>query len=157
MSRKRAQLTRKGSHIRLYEDVLLSPAYIDLSVGARALMIELARLYRPGRNGTISLSVRNAAKRLGVASNTVTKHFSDLAEHGFIKMRQGAIWHQGMAREWYLTWLHGNNNQEPTDDWKKWKCGFPVFVLPSKKTLVAETDTLVSQKVIRIGRTRGAQ
>jgi len=102
-----------------------SPAYRDLSTNARCLLDELLTLCVPGRNGQINLSTRNAAKRLNVTQNTVMKAFDELITHGFIVITKGAVWHNGKARSFKLTFCD-LNGREPTDDWRLWEPDKPV-------------------------------
>lgn len=110
---------RAGSYIQKHEEWLSSPAYRDLSCAARCLLDEFLRVYRPGRNGTLSISQRNAASLLGVHKNTATKAFRELDDHGFLVLTQGQYWQEGKAREWHLT-IEVHEGREPTDNWKHW-------------------------------------
>lgn len=58
-----------GHHVRFYQWELKSPAYRSLSLGARALLIELKSLYNGSNNGDLFLSVREAARRLNCGKN----------------------------------------------------------------------------------------
>jgi hypothetical protein len=53
-----------GHHVRFYRWELDSPAYRSLSIGARALLVELKALYMGSNNGALFLSVRRAAEKL---------------------------------------------------------------------------------------------
>ncbi|MCG7869728.1 MAG: LysR family transcriptional regulator [Candidatus Thiodiazotropha taylori] len=112
---------RQGGYVRKWEEILSSPAYRDLKPVARCLIEEFQRLYRPGRNGHLSISTKNAAELLNVSEPTVSKAFRDVEAHGFIKLCDGYSWMERKAREWRLTFEPGNNNQEPTDEWRNWK------------------------------------
>jgi len=122
---------RAGSFIQLHEEILASPAYRDLNPVARCLLTELQRIYRPSRNGRLSISVMNAAKLIRVNKDTASKAFRSLAEHGFIVLTKGAYWQERLAREWRLTFSEFNG-REPTDDWKRWRLDQPVVTLPNK-------------------------
>ena len=126
---KRAK--RAGPFIQLHEEILASPAYRDLNPVARCLLIEFQRIYRPSRNGRLSISVMNAAKLIRVHKDTASKAFRSLAEHGFIVLTRGEYWQERLAREWRLTFSE-YNGREPTDDWKRWKPDQPVVTLPNK-------------------------
>ena len=69
-------MKRAGAYVQLHEVILASPAYRDLSPGARALLIEFLRIHRPSRNGRLSISILNAAKLLNVS--VVVKMNDDL-------------------------------------------------------------------------------
>lgn len=112
---------RQGGYVQKWEEILSSPAYRDLKPVGRCLIEEFQRLYRPGRNGQLSISTKNAAKLLNVTEPTAIKAFVELEVHGFIKLSKGYSWMERKAREWRLTFEPGNNNQEPTDEWRDWK------------------------------------
>ena len=134
MARNRSNLPRarrKGGYIQKYEEWLGSPAYRDLSCVAKCLLDELQRIYRPDRNGRLSLPVMRAAKLLNVNKDTVTGAFRELAANGFIVLMRGDLWQARLAREWRLT-FELCDGREPTDDWKLWK-GEDLATLPSRK------------------------
>lgn len=122
---------RKGGYIRKFEEILASPAYRDLTPVARCLLDEFQRIYRPQRNGQLSISVRRAAKLINIHKDTAGKAFIELAEHGFIKLVNSAEWRKALAREWALT-FEPVNNREPTDEWKLWKKNYPIVKLSQK-------------------------
>ena len=110
-----------------------SSAYRDLRPVAKCLLIGFLNIYRPTRNGSLSLSTRNAAERIGVAENTVINAYHDLVEHGFLILTSHQNWMQGMAREFELT-VRGIDVRVAKDSWKQWKPGKPVATLYRKKT-----------------------
>jgi len=126
-----SKYTRKGGFIRRYELMLSSPTYRDLSPVAKCLLEEFQRIYRPSRNGQLSISVKNASELLNVHKDTAGRAFYELAEHGFIVLKKGHYWTQRLAREWAIT-FEELNGREPTDDWKKWELGKPVVKLSTK-------------------------
>jgi hypothetical protein len=92
-------------HVRLYGWLLNSPAYLSLSCPARALLVEITRLYNGRNNGQIGLSVRRAAERCNVARGTAQRAFTQLQERGFIELvTKGAFSRKSPhASEWRLT------------------------------------------------------
>jgi hypothetical protein len=94
-------------HVRLYGWLLNSPAYLSLSCPARALLVELTRLYNGRNNGQIGLSVRRASERCNIARGTAQRAFAELQERGFIELvMKGAFSRKAPhATEWRLTWL----------------------------------------------------
>jgi DNA-binding transcriptional regulator YhcF (GntR family) len=66
--------------------LLTSPAYLSLSCAARALLIEITRLYKGRNNGQLGLSVRRASERCNVARGTAQRAFAELQERGFIEL-----------------------------------------------------------------------
>jgi len=124
---------RKGSFITKWAEWMDSPAYRDLKPPARCLLDEFQLIYRPGRNGYLSIGTRRAAVLLRVTESTASNAFYDLVEHGFIGLTKGQLWMERKAREWRLT-IEPYKDQEPTDDWRQWEHGKPVASLPRKKS-----------------------
>jgi hypothetical protein len=92
-------------HVRLYDWLLTSPAYLSLSCPARALLIEVTRLYKGNNNGQLGLSVRRASERCNIARGTAQRAFAELQERGFIELvTKGAFSRKSPhASEWRLT------------------------------------------------------
>lgn len=124
-------IKRDGGWFPVSREWFNSEAYRDLSLLARCLLMELQSLHFNGRNGYLSLSVKNAAKRLNVTEKTARKPFHELAEHGFIDLTRGCLWQERLAREFRLT-FYGCNGREPTDEWRLWKPGNPETKIPKK-------------------------
>lgn len=121
MSRKNhTRFLRKGGYITKHEEWLRSPAYQDLHCVARCLLDEFLRIYRPDRNGRLSISVASAAKLLRVNKDTAARAFHELAEHGFIRLKGVELWQERRAREWCLTIME-NNGRNPSDEWRDWR------------------------------------
>nr|CAA6811329.1 MAG: Unknown protein [uncultured Thiotrichaceae bacterium] len=118
-------------YLKLYDNLIESPAYRDLSTAARALLIEFARLYRPARNGGLSISTRKAIELLGVSKSTADRVFHELAAHGFIKLKSNESWQERKAREWAVTW-EPVQKKEPTNEWMQWVEGADLCPLPKK-------------------------
>ncbi len=127
-----AKQASREHHIRLHDSLLDSAAYLDLKPPARALLIEFLRIHRPSRNGRLSISTREATDRLNVSEPTAMKAFSELAEHGFIRLTSDESWQERKAREWELTMLQVNNH-EPRNDWMQWTPGANLCQLPTRK------------------------
>lgn len=105
---------------RLDHRLLNSPAYRALSVAARALLVELTMLDNGENNGSLYLSIRDAAGRLGMADLTAVRSaFDELQELGFVEMTEDASFHikaaeKSRARCWGLTWLAGPGRKGPS-------------------------------------------
>lgn len=112
MTRPMPRVKRKGRsvkdarHLRLYDYMLTSAAYLSLSCPARAVLIEIARIYDGLNNGSIALSVRMAAQRCRIAQGTATRAFRELIERGFIEcLKPGSFdYKKRHAAEWRITW-----------------------------------------------------
>lgn len=107
---------------RLSHRLLNSHAYRSLSPNDRALLLELTMMENGSNNGSISLSVRDAAARMGVSDlKLVGRSFDTLIQMGFIEMTQDAYFRvkaaeHSRARCWRLTWLTGPGRK--TASWK---------------------------------------
>lgn len=103
-----------------------SPAYRSLNSNARNLLLELAMLDNGGNNGSLWLSVRDAAKRMGVVDlNAARQAFEDLEEAGFIRMTVNSFFEvksasKSRARCWRLTWVPVTGVCGATDEWKNY-------------------------------------
>lgn len=147
---------RKGSFITKWAEWTDSPAYRDLKPPARCLLDEFQLIYRPGRNGRLSIGTRRAAELLRVTENTASNAFHDLVEHGFIVLTNGQLWMERKAREWRLT-IEPCNGREPTDDWRHWEPGKPVAVVPRKKSRPQKQGQHCPKKGGRLPQKQGQQ
>jgi hypothetical protein len=110
-------------HVRLYHYMLDCPAYIALSLPARAALVEVKRLYNGSNNGKIVLSVRNLAKRMSCGNNTADHALQELTEKGFIEPRiKGAFSVKfRRATEWRLADQYCDATGAPQgQDFLKW-------------------------------------
>jgi GNAT superfamily N-acetyltransferase len=106
---KRGRSVGNDSHARFYFWEWQSPAFRSLSPAARCLLLELKMLHNGRNNGSLFLSVREAARRVGVGKNLAEKTFAELRDRGFIRpnavgafnLKAGA--RCGMATSWVLT------------------------------------------------------
>ena len=114
------------SFVRLPFPLLFSPAYRALPPNARTLLVELISMDRGDTNGSLWLSVRDAAARIGLASkDAACKAFEDLERAGFIRMTKDAHFSvkaadTSRARCWRLTWLHAPGTGK-TDEWRSFE------------------------------------
>ena len=128
-------------HVRLYDWELKSVAYRSLSVGARALLVELKGLYFGNNNGDLFLSAREAGKRLNVGKDRATKLFNELRDKGFIRPKEMGAFNMkalagaGRATTWVLTEYPLGNATVGTKEFMSWK---PP---PQNQLAVPETRT----------------
>lgn len=114
---------RNNRHLRLDHSLLSSNAYRALSPSARSLLFELGALENGLNNGSLYLSVRDAAHRMGLADTTSASNaFDELIDLGFIVITKDAHFHvkaaeQSRARCFRLTWLSGPGRKGPTLDY----------------------------------------
>jgi len=112
--------------------VLDSPAWRAMSMGARCLYIALKRRYSPNRhnNGRIHLSQREAREQLGASFTEIARWFRELQHYGLIvMMKPGCLGLEGKGKAplWRLTevaYLRGTSSKGmedmPTMDFLKW-------------------------------------
>ena len=84
--------------VMIERSVLDSAAWRAMSTGARVLYLALRRRYNQNfhNNGKIYISVRDAAKELGVNKNKIADWYHELQHFGFIIMsRAGNLGSKG--------------------------------------------------------------
>jgi hypothetical protein len=116
--------------VALLKDTLDSPAWKQMSHGARSLYIALKARYSSTlhNNGRIYLSQRCAGREIGSSANQVTRWFRELQHFGFIVQTKGGclgVNGKGMAPRWRLTEC-GYQNESATRDFIRWN-GEPFF------------------------------
>jgi hypothetical protein len=111
-----------GSFAPLLTHTRKSDAWRMLSVGARALFMELQSMFFVDIEGDVFLSCREGAKLLRTRKNNISLWFNELEHYGFVVKVRDA--HQtglgeGECAHYRLTdrYFHGN---PPTRDFEKW-------------------------------------
>jgi hypothetical protein len=96
-----------GHHVRFYRWELESPAYRSLSIGSRALLVELKSLYTGNNNGALFLSVRKAGEKLGGGKTLAAALFLELQDRGFIrpKVEAGFNWKTAARARKATCWI----------------------------------------------------
>lgn len=110
----------EGKHVRLYDWLLRSNAWRELSPYERCLYIELGGLFNGSNNGEIFMSEREAGKRLGCNPKTARIALKGLVQWGFIRpvVNGSFIWKARHATCWVLT-EHSYAGGLPTKDFMK--------------------------------------
>lgn len=109
--------------VRLDHRLLNSNAYRALSTNARALLVDLIMLDNGENNGSLYLSVRDSAGRLGLADYSAAgKALDELEALGFITCTADAHFHvkaaeKSRARCWRLTFEAGPGRKGPSHDY----------------------------------------
>ena len=109
---------------KLEHRIIRSPAFRALSTNSRSLLMELIFMYNGYNNGSIYLSVRDAADRMGVADLTAASNaFNELQDMGLIECMDEGSFHvkassHSRARMWRLTFHTGPGNRLPTMDYE---------------------------------------
>lgn len=98
--------------VRLDHSIMNTPAYRSLSPNARSLLFEIIKRHNLSNNGSLWLSVRDAAALMGVVDlKAASAAFNELETMGFIMMTSPAHFSvkasdTSRARCWALTWEH---------------------------------------------------
>ena len=116
---------RKEYFVALPEPVLKSPAYRDLKPPPRTLLVEFLRIYRPTRNGALTIDTATAQELIQCSEKVTDRAFYELSEHGFLKLIKHHSWTTKKGREWAIT-FHPVNDHEATNDYLRWSKGINV-------------------------------
>lgn len=110
-----------AKHVRLHEFLLASTAWQSLNCYARCTLIELYRLHNGSNNGTIYLSQRDLARRLGSSRATAINALAQLQDCGFIVVTERGGFSRKVkhASSWRLTEFE-YNGKVPTKDFMRW-------------------------------------
>lgn len=128
-----------GKFLTLPLTVIDTPAWRALSISAQALFPWLLMEFKGknyNNNGKISLSVRQAAERMGVARDTAARAFRDLQAKGFIKVKKGAslgVEGHGKCPEYEITSID-TLHEKASKLYLEWSRDkeFPIFLHPVK-------------------------
>jgi DNA-binding transcriptional MocR family regulator len=74
----------KRYFVQLFVDTMESPAWLEMTVGARALYIALKKRYNRKTQGAVFLSTRNAAKELKSNRDSIIRRYRELEHFGFV-------------------------------------------------------------------------
>jgi hypothetical protein len=146
MSRRRDK-GRLPPFVPLLKDTIASPAWRAMSPSARCVYVALKQRYSSNfkNNGRLYLSVRQAAKEVGVNKDTAARCFREIEHYGFGVITSGAclgVDGKGKAAHWRLTEV-GYMTEPPTRDFLSWD-GIP-FPCQKAKACPKSSDT-VSEK-----------
>lgn len=122
MSKRKQNKGRQPHWISVFKITWKSAAWKMLSVGARALYVELAANYNTNAQNSVFMSARTGAKRLNADKDCITKWMRELEHYGFIAKVSGAFLGldgEGKAAHYRLTdrWY---GQKEPTYDFQNW-------------------------------------
>jgi hypothetical protein len=109
---KTGRSSKSGRFVALPELVLESAAYRDLSPVARALLVEILRVYNGKNNEHLGMSCRMAADRVGCSKDTANRALQELVAHGLIESTSKGQFSPSRIRiratEWRVTWLRSD-------------------------------------------------
>jgi hypothetical protein len=117
--------------VKLTWFMLECEAWHQLSPAARAVYIEVAKLYNGANNGRLALSVRDAAERCRINKDTASKAFAMLQAHGFLECATPGGFTRKVrhATEWRLASERcDKTGSHPTKAYMRWR--LPVAVPP---------------------------
>ncbi|MEY4238956.1 MAG: hypothetical protein RL339_1557 [Pseudomonadota bacterium] len=126
-NRRKVNATGRNEHSTgrfalLPHRVLISEAYRSLDLAARCLLLELVMIENGKNNGSLWLSVADAADRMGQTDQRpAMRAFSDLQDRGLIAMTKDAHFsikaaETARARCWRITWVVFDG-KPATNDW----------------------------------------
>ena len=81
-------------HVVLFDDLLNSPAYIELSAHAKVTYIILLQEYKGPYTGTKVICPYSTFESKGMRRNTVAKAINELENFGFIRCERGGLYHK---------------------------------------------------------------
>jgi len=115
--------TRGGQFAGIPFCVINSPAYRDLSLWARAILVELVARMNGYNNGAIALSITEICEALGNSNRgAAARAIAELMEHGLLDLSAQANWKHKKAREYRLTFV--TTAYAPfgaTNDYRNWE------------------------------------
>jgi hypothetical protein len=122
MGKRKEDKGRQPPWISVYRHTWKSEAWKMLSVGARALYVELAANYNTKSQNSVFMSARMGAKKLNADKDCITKWLRELEHYGFlVKVSRPFLGLDGEAKcaHYRLTdrWYAG---KEPTYDFQNW-------------------------------------
>ncbi len=97
--------TRGGSWAGIPKVLVDSAAYRDLSLHARAVLVELTARMNGYNNGQIAVSQRELVEALGCSPNRIVAAITDLMEHGMLDVTVEGEWKTRQARQYRLTFV----------------------------------------------------
>jgi hypothetical protein len=141
MSRRDRSFDKLPPFVPLFRETLASPAYRQLSFGARALFTAL-RGKCVKNNGHVYLSQREVGRELGYKNrSSIANWYRELQHYGFIVQTEAAalgVDGKGKAPHWRITDMRTrkDNNElaEATKDFLRWDgVPFDPHVAPSRR------------------------
>ena len=120
---KKGRSKSHGKFVMLLDYTTNCDAWRDLKPSAISVYLLIAMRYNGANNGSIGLSVRDAASLAHIAPGTAQKAFEALQERGFIKCRKKGAFSvkKRHATEWELTCCPLRVGKPATHDYRKWE------------------------------------
>lgn len=108
-----------GQYIPLPYSVIQHQAWRSLNGNAVKVYLELRARYNGSNNGSLALSMENAATLLRMSKTSVCRAFKELEQKGFIVKTLQGQWYGRLASEWRVTDKPCNGHLA-TRDWQNW-------------------------------------
>jgi len=120
----KSKRSKEGQYIPLSYAQLKSKAWRSLSGAAIKVWLELHTRFNGGNNGSLTLSMAEAADALGLGKATAQRAFKELQDKGFLVLVKKGSWYHRQAHEWRLTTkpVQGAKGKAvATNDWRSWQ------------------------------------
>lgn len=141
MGRDKRNENRVEHFTKMVRPMMETDAWRALSSSAQSLYVWVRMEWRGERNnnnGKLRLSVRQAAQKMGVSTNTVTRAFHDLQAKGFVFVTEHprlGIDGEAKGAAYELTEIQmpnatGHGGRKLYREWKKGS-DFPVYIAPA--------------------------
>lgn len=97
----------KGGFFQMPLVAFYSEQHVRLGLASKAVLTFVLSKYRPGNNGRIGASTREAAEKCGINKSTANISFRELAAMGFLDCVTEAklVGREWLSPEWRLTFL----------------------------------------------------
>jgi len=112
--------TRGGSWAGIPKCLIDSPAYRDLSLHARAVLVEIVARMNGYNNGEIAVSRRELVAALGCTPRYIGFAITELVEHGMIDVPFEGQWKARQSRQYRLTFVSTKSDRPATNDYLRW-------------------------------------
>jgi hypothetical protein len=135
--KKRRKGGSGGLFFPMHHATMDAPAWCALSLAARSRYLELRKAagIDASRNGSVFLSVRDAADRLNCTRDYAAKAFHDLQRKGFIRAREIGrlgVEGEGRATQWLLTEIGTAADPKPEKAFLRWQPGHDFEVVKGR-------------------------
>jgi len=130
IDKKGRSKAERFSFVRLPNYLLDSPAWLELTSPAKAILVQLSRRYNGFNNGKIGVTTETLSRECRVAKNTITSAIKILIEHGLLEITFKGSFNlkKTHASEYRLTWLKCDlENQPALNQWQNYQ---PKFIKP---------------------------
>ena len=111
---------RAGGAITIQRRLIASPAYLNLTPQAKALMMLMQRHWTAAN--PVGFGIRQAMREIPCSDKIAMRAFKELRAVGFIVLEDESLFcsrTHSKTRTWRLTWLPCWRNRAPTNDWEK--------------------------------------